>query len=408
LADSVNGSAGDPGRNLPNPSTAPGVNPGDVVRVLFLGTTFALGGAERVLSHLVRGLNHPPFQVEVLALRHRGTIGDELSASGIPISSELTGPGRVDPTLVPRLRARLRRGRYDAIYFLDHAHAVFYGTVASWGTSVRVRVMPVHTTGQWNGRPSLRRPIRLVRSHLTRIIAIAETQRRYLIEEEGVPSGQLVVIPNGVPLERPDASVRERSRSEVRRQWDESEETPLLGITAVLRPEKNHELLLAAFRRVRLVLPQARLWIIGDGPQRAFLEAEVTRLGLSIPAVRFLGQRGDSRRLMSGLDVATLASHPRVETLPLSLIEAMDAGIPVVSTRVGALPELVEDGRSGLLVDSGDEEGLAAALLRLLQDPPLRKEMGLRGQAIVQERYSVEGMVEATAALLLDLLRRAR
>jgi glycosyltransferase involved in cell wall biosynthesis len=396
--------------------------PGPGIPVLFAGTTFALGGAERVFSHLVRGLSRPPFRVEVLALREPGPVGEELRADGIPVHSGLTGAARFDPFLVPRLHRFLERGGYRAIYFLDHAHAVFHGVLASRATAVRVRVMPVHTTGQWGGQPSLKRPIRLVRGSLDRIIAIAEAQRDYLVAEERVPASQVTVIPNGVPLERPDEDMRRTRRAEVRKRLGCPWDAPVIGITAVLRPEKNHELLLRAFARVRRELPSAELWIVGDGPRRGTLEDACGSLGLSFaradaascpgdrvgrPAVQFLGRRADARALMAGFDLAVLSSHPRVETLPLALIESMDAGVPVVSTRVGALAELVEDGSSGLLVPPGGEESLAGALLSLLRDPERRAAMGRRGQEIVVARYSVERMVDATGQLLLGLLEAA-
>ena len=395
---------------------------GPEIPVLFVGTTFALGGAELVVSHLVRGLSHSPFRVEVLALREPGPVGEELRAAGIPVHAGLTGAARLDPFLIPRLHSFLRRGGYRAVYFLDHAHAVFHGVLASRGTGVRVRVMPVHTTGQWGGQPSLKRPIRLVRAGLDRIIAIAEAQRDYLVAEEGVPASQVTVIPNGVPLQQPDGQTRQTRRAEVRTLLGCPRDAPVIGITAVMRPEKNHELLLRAFARVREDLPAAELWIVGDGPRREFLEAECVRVGLAFaradaglasdkevgpPAVRFLGRRADARALMAGFDLAVLSSHARVETLPLALIEAMDAGIPVVSTRVGALAELVEDGASGLLVPPGDEAALAGALLGLLRDPERRAAMGRRGQEIVAARFSVERMVEATERLLLGLLQAA-
>jgi glycosyltransferase involved in cell wall biosynthesis len=389
------------------------------IALLFVGTTFALGGAERVFSHLVRGLSRPPFRVEVLALREPGPVGEELRAAGIPVHAGLAGTARLDPFLIPRLHSFLRRGGYQAIYFLDHAHAVFHGVLASRGTGVRVRLMPVHTTGQWGGQPSLKRPIRLVRGGLDRIIAIAEAQRDYLVAEEGVPASQVTVIPNGVPLEQPDGKARHARRGAVRTLLGCSWDAPVIGITAVLRPEKNHELLLRAFARVREDLPAAELWIVGDGPRREYLEAECGAMGLSFvcgeaglpsgegtgrPAVRFLGRRTDARSLMAGLDLAVLSSHPRVETLPLALIEAMDAGVPAVSTRVGALAELVEDGASGLLVPPGDEAVLAGALLGLLRDPERRAAMGRHGQEIVAARFSAERMIESTERLLVDLL----
>lgn len=406
-----------PSRDAAGPAPRPQPRP---ARLLFAGTTFAVGGAERIFAHLVRGLAGR-FDVEVLALREPGPIGEELRRSGLPVTSGLTGAARFDPLLLPRIRAFLRRRDITAIYFLDHAHAVFHGTLASLGTGVRVRLMPVHTTGQWNGTPSLKRPIRLVRSRLDRIIAIAEAQRDYLVREEGVPPGQLVVIPNGVPLSGPGPEERARRRLAARAALGLPDDALVAGITAVLRPEKNHELLLRAFARVRAAVPAARLLVAGDGPRRAALEAEARRLGLmrggsaagrttdrGTPAagdpVAFLGHRPDVRALMPAFDVAMLTSHPRVETLPLSLIEAMDEALPVIATRVGALHEMVEEGASGLLVPSGDEDALAAALQRLLESPAERRIFGERGQRIAAERFSVERMVDATGRLLQDLL----
>jgi glycosyltransferase involved in cell wall biosynthesis len=271
--------------------------------------------------------------------------------------------------------------------------------------------MPVHTTGQWGGRPSVRRPIRLVLSKIDRIIAIAEAQRDYLVAQEGIPEERITVIPNGIPLSSPDADRRRERRAAARARLGAADGTPVIGITAVLRPEKNHELLLRAFARVRAAVPGAELWIVGDGPRRPALEAEAARLGLACgaapgSAVRLLGHVPDARAIIAGFDVAALSSHPLVETLPLTVVEAMDEAVPVVATRVGALAEMVEAGRSGILVEPGDEAALAEALTRLLRDPAERLAMGERGQATARERYSVERMCAATERLLLDLLGR--
>lgn len=389
-------SAAIPGPDLAR--TSPAVRP----RLLFAGTTFVVGGAERVFSHLLRGLRARGHDLELLALRELGPIGEALRDEGIPAHSGFTDARRLDPALLPRLAAFLRRGRYDAIYLLDHAHAVFYLTVASFGTSVRARVMPVHTTGQWGGARSLRLPIRLVRPRLDRIVAIAEAQKTYLVEREGVPADQIVVIPNGIPLESRDPGDWAALRREIRREIQGDRERPVIGITAVLRPEKNHELLLAALARIRAEL-DCELWVLGDGPRRAELEELARTLGLG-DAVRFLGLRSDARRLMHGFDVAVLASHPLVETLPLALLEAMDAEVPVVATRVGALAEMVEDGVSGRLVAPGDVGGLADALRSVLLDRERARAWAQAGAATVRARYSVERMVGATEALLLELL----
>ncbi|MEZ4650293.1 MAG: glycosyltransferase [Candidatus Eisenbacteria bacterium] len=284
------------------------------MRILFAGTTYVVGGAERVFAHLVRGFRERGYDVELLALRELGPVGEELRAEGVVCHAGFTGQQRVDATLLPRLARFLRTHQYDVVYFLDHAHAVFYVTVASIGSGVRVRLMPVHTTGQWGGARSLKRPIRLVRRHLDRIISIAEAQRKYLVETEGIPDEQIVVIPNGIPIEpRTDAEV-EALRREVRLEVSGRDDVKVVGITAVLRPEKNHELLLAAFAQVRKAV-DAELWIVGDGPRRPELEARARELGVEGAAVRFSGS-ARTRVGSCGFDMAVLASHPLVETLP--------------------------------------------------------------------------------------------
>lgn len=406
-----------------NVSSAPGRQN---TRILFAGTTFVVGGAERVFAHLVRGFRDRGYDVSLLALRQLGPVGEELRDEGIPSYSGFTGTQRVDATLLPRLSRFLRNGRFDVIYFLDHAHAVFYVTLASVGGSVRVRLMPVHTTGQWGGKASLKRPIRLVRRHLDRIIAIADAQRRYLVETEGIPDAQIVVIPNGIPLEVWRESERQALRREVRAEvWGGAAgpsatqvgsedddcadprvgagaEPKVVGITAVLRPEKNHELLLGAFARVREDV-EAELWIVGGGARQSELEERSRALGID-GSVRFFGLRPDARRLMYGFDVAVLSSHPLVETLPLALMEAMDAGAPIVATRVGALAEMVDDGISGLLVEPGDEAGLADALRAVLTDARKAKRFAEHGREIVKRRFSVDEMVSRTETLIQTLL----
>ncbi len=399
--------------------TPPDDSQQSTIRILFAGTTFVVGGAEIVFAHLLRGFRKPPYEVELLALRELGPIGEQLKEEGVPTHSEFTGSGRLDPFLIPKLRGVFTSGRYDVIYFLDHAHAVFYGTLASFGRGVKVRLMPVHTTRQADGQPSLKKPIRLVKNHLDRIISIAEAQKQYLVETEGWNPDVITVIHNGVPILSPDESTRLRLRDEVRAEIrgtvtlgvpdvsgvpdaPNTSDVPVVGITAVLRPEKNHELLLRAFARVLKSGP-AELWVVGDGPRRSALESMTRELGIEA-SVRFLGQRSDARHIMSGFDVAVLSSHPLVETQPLSLIEAMDAGNAVVATRVGALAEMVEEGENGLLVDPGDEAGLAAAIDSVIRDPGRARRMGERGQEIAKTDYSVETMVRRTEELIKEVL----
>jgi glycosyltransferase involved in cell wall biosynthesis len=371
------------------------------VRILFVSTTLAVGGAERIVQHLATRLDRGRFDVALATLRDPGGIGEELVASGFPLRQGWTGRGRLDPLLIPRLHAWFLRERFEILYFLDHPHAVFHGVLASLGTRVRMRVMPVHTMGRWGGLPSVPRSTRLLLPYLDRVIAIAEAQRDYLIREEGIPAAKITVIRNGIPIEQPDAALRAMRRAAARAELGLAPDAVVAAIVAVLRPEKNHELLLRAVARIRPRIPGMLLLLIGDGPRRDDLEEEARRLGLK-ETVRFLGARPEARRLWPAADLAILSSHPRVETLPLSLMEAMDAGLPVVGTDVGAMRELVAPGETGELVPAGDVEGLASAILRVLGDPRLARSYGERAQERVRERFGVERMIGETEELLLS------
>jgi glycosyltransferase involved in cell wall biosynthesis len=267
--------------------------------------------------------------------------------------------------------------------------------------------MPVHTTGRWGDKKSVPRSVRFFFPWIDRVIAIADAQRDYLVEQEGIPAEKLVVIPNGIPSERPDPAERSRRRAALRSELGLDPDDQVVMILAVLRPEKNHELLLRAAARLREDHPRLVLLFVGDGPRRSFLEGEVSRLGLDT-AVRFLGHQPDGRRFWGAADVAVLVSHPRVETLPLSLLEGMDFGLPVVATEVGAMREIVRPGENGELVRPGDEEELAARLGSILADRDAARTYGDRSQRIVLERYTSERMVRLTEELIRGLWGRRR
>ena len=179
--------------------------------------------------------------------------------------------------------------------------------------------------------------------------------------------------------------------------------TPTVGIVAMLRPEKGHDIFLKAAALVLKQKPETHFLIIGDGDERKKLEgmAEDT----SIKAyIHFLGARKDIPEILNLFDVAVLSSYPVVETLSNAVLEYMAAGKPVVSTRVGSLEEVVDEGQTGFLVESGDFEAMAVLILKILQDAKLAREMGEAGRKKVEKEYSIEQMVSLTESLFEKLL----
>jgi glycosyltransferase involved in cell wall biosynthesis len=172
---------------------------------------------------------------------------------------------------------------------------------------------------------------------------------------------------------------------------------------AALRPEKNHELFLHLARRVIEQLPTARFLVVGDGPRRKELERCAAELGAE-RQINFLGMREDVPRLLAAMDVFVLTSH--VEANPVSILEAMSAGRPVVATNVGSIHEAVEEGRTGFLVPPGDVARLSDRVLELLRNRQLRRSMGAAGRNAVVARWSIDTMVRRYEELIETVYAR--
>jgi glycosyltransferase involved in cell wall biosynthesis len=176
----------------------------------------------------------------------------------------------------------------------------------------------------------------------------------------------------------------------------------VLGVAGRLAPVKGIAYLIRALVWLRQEFPDVRLEIAGDGPQRPALESEAVTLGLT-GAISFLGWREDLPSLFSRWDVFVQPSLE--EAFPVVTLEAMAAGLPVVATNAGGLPELVQDAETGLLVPPEDPPALADALRKLLADPVLRRAMGRAGHVRVRERFSVHRMTDEITQVYEDILR---
>jgi glycosyltransferase involved in cell wall biosynthesis len=220
------------------------------------------------------------------------------------------------------------------------------------------------------------------------------------MEQERIPDAKLEIITNGVDLAR---FANGRPAGTVRQALGVSASAPLVGIVAMLRPEKAHDVFLRAAARAAAHVPEARFLIIGDGPTRPQLEALAAELGLQ-GKVLFLGARSDVPELVKAIDLAVLSSHPVVETLSNAVLEYMAAGKPVLATRVGSVPEQVQDGVTGCLVDPGDWQALGDRIAELLLDADRARRMGQAGRALVEARYTIDRMVRGHERLFERLL----
>ncbi len=231
------------------------------------------------------------------------------------------------------------------------------------------------------------------------LLAVSETVRRELLALGVGSPARFRVVPLGLDLDRYRGA--DAARGSLRGELGLPPEAPVVTIVARLVPIKAHEVFLEAARRVHQALPASRFLIVGDGERRAALEALAADLGLGT-SVRFLGWRRDLERVYADATVVALTS--RNEGSPVSLIEAMAAGRPIVAARVGGVPDLVEDGVTGCLVPPDDPGALAAALVTLLQNPERRRTLGLAARERVVPAFAAERLVADVDALYAELL----
>jgi glycosyltransferase involved in cell wall biosynthesis len=379
-----------------NGDSAAGEAPfGRPLRVMFMLTDMRVGGAEVLTANIIRRLNRMRFTPELCCLKERGSFGETL-VEEIPVHANLLA-GKYDLQVWPRLVRLLHRRKIDAVITVGAGDKMFWGRMAARRVGVPVVISALHSTGWPDGIGRLNR---LLTPITDAFIAVAPAHGRFLIEHERFPAGKVSVIPNGVDTVHyaPIADV-----SSIRDRLGINPTDPVVGIVAALRPEKNHELFLEMARRVSHQLPSARFLLIGDGPCRAALGQLAERLGLS-PNVVFLGSRDDVPELLAAMNVFVLTSH--IEANPVSILEAMSAGRPVVATNVGSVSEAVADNSTGFLVSAGDAASLTQRVLQLLRDPVLCRSMGAAARTAVVERWSIESMVGGYERLIESIYDR--
>ena len=366
------------------------------LNVLELTTTLEVGGTERMLSYLARGLDAAKFNVTVACLKHGGPIADELSRAGVSVVS-LRMKSKLDYAVAFRLYRLLRERRIDILHsYLFHANLL--SRIVGRLARVPVIISSERTMG-FEGRH------RLLINRLTSPLADAytgnaEAVRQFMISEIGLPEGRTVVIHNGVDLKRFDIEV---DRNAVRKRLGLSPTDVVCASVARLDEQKGISYLIEAARKVVEEKPDTRFIIVGDGPLRKSLEGLSTRLGLE-EHVLFLGARNDVAEILKASDVFVLPSL--WEGFPNVVLEAMASGLPVVATKTSGTPEAVADGDTGLLVEPKDAQGLAEAIRTMVSDEQQRRAMGARGKKRVMELFSLEKMITANEELYLRLAGR--
>lgn len=358
------------------------------------------GGAEEHMFMLLRYLSRQHFKLHV-------ALGPEVAASAkndIPSGVELFVVKFTNFSDIAGAFQFHKILREHQIKIL-HSHMFWTSMFAS--PVARISGVPViietpHVREQWRkGWKASYRIDRAVGRCVDRYIAVSHANARYLAEEKKIRQSKITVIQNGCDLSRFNRA--HRAPQGMKSGLGFASDDPVLLLIGRLEPQKGHAVMLQAMPAILREFPRARLVCIGDGALRSELEQQIMALGIS-NSVRMLGHQSNVPDWLALADVLVLPSF--FEGLPLVAIEALAAGKPVVASDVDGTPEVVIDGRTGLLVPPGNSDALAEAACRVLRDASLRQTLASAGHDFVRRQFTRERQVMETEQCYLDEWRR--
>lgn len=350
--------------------------------VMLITWSLVAGGAETYALTVASGLDQGRYRALMCGVDQGGALEGEIARRRIPCHVMNRRDG-IDLRLMWRMLQLFRSEGVDVIH-THHFNQLFYSLPAAMLLGIRV-IHTEHSVEAYKQR-HLRWALRAMSALCSKVTAIGADGEQTLLKKVGIPRRKLQVIRAAVDLSRFNVS-----GALTRDELNLNATDRVIAIVARLYPEKNHQLLLAAFRRVLNQVPTAKLLIVGEGIQKSAIERTIAQAELA-GAVRMLGVRRDIPLILAATDVFVLCSDR--EGLPIAVLEAMAAGKPVVATAVGDLPLVVRHDETGLLVESKNEAQLADALTALLADDQRARQLGQRGRALVEREYSLTRMVQ--------------
>lgn len=367
---------------------------GPDVDVLVLIDNLACGGAQMLLSQFAAAAPAVGIRLSVACLTERAgnPAATRLQEAGIPALNLEAMDGRPGPRSVQRVRRHIAAVKPDIVHTHLGASDWIGGLAAR---SLRIPVVCTIHTEVWDKDRKTDAKRLLVNLCAARVVAVSESTRRAYDERHWARDGQLTTIHNGV-----DVSSVSGSGREVRREFGWDDDDLVVGMISSLRPEKAHDVAIAAFGLLRDEFPALRLLIVGEGPTAGKIAGLAREFG---HRVAMTGLRSDVMRCFDACDICL---HPsRADAFPTTLIEAMSAGVPIVATRVGGIPEIVAHDETGVLVPAPPTaESVAAALGALARDPSRRRALGTSARNTYRERLTAGRWAQGTRAMYDSVL----
>jgi len=363
------------------------------IRILHIIANFGTGGAQRLLVNLLESYNRKRFEVAAVSLYPPSKTILEYEITDKKLEVYFLNKHRgLDLRIIPQLYHLLRAFRPDVVH--THLSVLRYSLLPILLCQIPVRVHTVQNIAQ-KEVDLAGKLVHWFAFHLSGVVPVSISQEVantiHSLYGRGVKTP---IIYNAIPTAQ---FIYNQKR--INKQSDKN-----LVILHIGRfsPQKNHIILIDAFALALKENNKMYLWLVGDGELREIIKDLVSKKGLE-EKISFLGLRSDIAMLLADSDLFVLSSD--YEGLPIVILEAMAAGKPVIATAVGGVPELVEDGITGILVPPRDPESLSQAILRLAKDPDLRHRMGQMGQKNALERFDISLAIRKYEALYLKLLK---
>ena len=359
--------------------------------------SLVVGGAEVLAAELARRLSDK-YRFVFACLDELGPIGEQLRGEGFTVEVFRRRPG-IDLKCMKRLWQWWRQQRVELVHAHQYTPFFYAAAARAWRAWP-----PILFTEHGRFFPDYPRRKRMLFNRVMlrrgdRVVAVGQAVRSALVRNEGIPQRRIEVIYNGIDVAA--FASRPADAAEVRCELGLDGGDVVVIQVARLDYLKDHPTALRAIHQASSQCDRVRLLVVGDGPERPRIETEIARLGIA-NHVRMLGLRQDVLRLLWASDIFLLSSIS--EGIPVTIIEAMAAGLPVVATTVGGVPELVLDGQTGLLAPAGDYQRLGDSIVRLAQAPQLRAEMGSAGRRRACEMFSQEKMHGAYLSCYEEML----
>jgi glycosyltransferase involved in cell wall biosynthesis len=360
-----------------------------------------VGGLERNVVNQVRQGQKLGQKVSVVCLDRPGVLAPRVEAMGATVVA-LDRPPGLRPGMVFRTRKALAALQPDVV----HTHQIatlLYGAAAARLLRVPLVVHTEHTRELYTTRLRTRLLGRIGAKSCDVFYCLTEDMAKQVRDTAVAPARKVRVMQNGIDIAHFTETVGDRVA--VRESLGVPPDAPLIGTVGRLNEVKRQDVLIRAFGRLRQQFGNAHLVLVGEGPARAELEKLVADLDLGA-FVHFAGYQPSSGPYLNAMDVFSMTS--RSEGMPQSMLEASVVGVPVVASRVGGIPELVQDGRTGILFDFGDEVALAAAWTKLLTDRDYARTLADAANQRVRQTFSVARMAGDYHRDFLELLGNRR